>query len=359
MTAETRLLDSIDDGFITVDSAFRVRFCNAAAATLLGVLKEQLLGHGLFDAASSLQGTPAEIAIRAGVGQPQRIVDAALHAFDDRSFEIRIAPGADDAWVLQFTELTQRVERDRRVSQELAMLAHDLRNPLAPLRTSLELLKRPSIAEATKERARTIMERQLVQMVDLIDRLQDLSRGLAADAGSSQYKPREPRDVPAAADGGSTADEPAGAVTGGQGARVLVADDSALVQQSVVALLRAEGYEVRTVSDGFEAIAAAAEWQPRYVLLDLHMPRLGGMEAAKRLRQAHPAGTMILLMMSGVALDDSWRSHARQAGFDACLDKTADPTEWLAAMRRAGAAAAALAPQAGLTSAATDASSTS
>ena len=203
MTAETRLLDSIDDGFITVDSAFRVRFCNAAAATLLGVSKEQLLGQGLFDAASCLHGTTAESAIRAGVGQSQRIVDAAVHAFGERPFEIRIAPGADDAWVLQFSELTQRVARDRLVSQDLAMLAHDLRNPLAPLRTSLELLKRPSIAEATKERARTIMERQLVQMVDLIDRLQDVSRGLASDAGNSHYKPREPRDVPAATDSGS------------------------------------------------------------------------------------------------------------------------------------------------------------
>jgi CheY-like chemotaxis protein len=120
------------------------------------------------------------------------------------------------------------------------------------------------------------------------------------------------------------------------GARVLVADDSALVQQSLVAVLNAEGYEVRTVSDGIEAVAAAEDWKPRYVLLDLHMPQLGGMEAARRLRQSHSGDDLVLLMMSGVTLDDSWREHARQAGFDACVDKTADPAEWLVAMRQAG-----------------------
>jgi signal transduction histidine kinase len=56
------------------------------------------------------------------------------------------------------------------------MLAHELRGPLAPLRTSLEVLKRPGIPEQTKERARVIMGRQLLQMVRLIDELADMSR---------------------------------------------------------------------------------------------------------------------------------------------------------------------------------------
>src|SRR5207237_10804250 len=58
----------------------------------------------------------------------------------------------------------------------LAMLAHDLRNPLAPLRTSVEVLRRASTPEATKDRARAIMERQITQLARLIDQLVDLSR---------------------------------------------------------------------------------------------------------------------------------------------------------------------------------------
>ena len=56
------------------------------------------------------------------------------------------------------------------------MLAHELRGPLAPLRTSLEVLKRPNIPESTKERARVIMERQVVQMAHLIDELVEIAR---------------------------------------------------------------------------------------------------------------------------------------------------------------------------------------
>jgi len=58
----------------------------------------------------------------------------------------------------------------------IAMLAHELRGPLAPLRTSLEVLKRPNIPESTKERARVIMERQVVQMAHLIDELVEIAR---------------------------------------------------------------------------------------------------------------------------------------------------------------------------------------
>jgi signal transduction histidine kinase len=61
-------------------------------------------------------------------------------------------------------------------SDFLAMLAHELRGPLAPMRTALEVLKRPTIPEPTKERARAIMERQIVQMARLIDDLVDIAR---------------------------------------------------------------------------------------------------------------------------------------------------------------------------------------
>jgi PAS domain S-box-containing protein len=66
-------------------------------------------------------------------------------------------------------------EADRRKAEFLATLAHELRNPLAPLRTGFELLKR-SADRATRERARAMMERQLGHMVRLIDDLLDVSR---------------------------------------------------------------------------------------------------------------------------------------------------------------------------------------
>jgi signal transduction histidine kinase/ActR/RegA family two-component response regulator len=65
---------------------------------------------------------------------------------------------------------------DRRKDTFLAVLAHELRNPLAPLRNSLELLKRSESNPTISQQARNTMERQLSHMVRLVDDLLDLSR---------------------------------------------------------------------------------------------------------------------------------------------------------------------------------------
>jgi signal transduction histidine kinase/ActR/RegA family two-component response regulator len=66
-------------------------------------------------------------------------------------------------------------EADRRKDEFLATLAHELRNPLAPVTNALQILKM-SDDEGTRLRAREIMERQLRQMVRLVDDLLDVSR---------------------------------------------------------------------------------------------------------------------------------------------------------------------------------------
>jgi signal transduction histidine kinase/ActR/RegA family two-component response regulator len=67
-------------------------------------------------------------------------------------------------------------EANRRKDEFLATLAHELRNPLAPLRNALELMKRGDGDQALQEQARSIMERQLTHMVRLVDDLLDLGR---------------------------------------------------------------------------------------------------------------------------------------------------------------------------------------
>jgi signal transduction histidine kinase len=65
---------------------------------------------------------------------------------------------------------------DRRKDEFLAMLAHELRNPLAPLRNALEILKRTGAGSEQAQLARQMMERQVRQMVRLVDDLLDVSR---------------------------------------------------------------------------------------------------------------------------------------------------------------------------------------
>jgi PAS domain S-box-containing protein len=67
-------------------------------------------------------------------------------------------------------------EADRRKDEFLATLAHELRNPLAPIRNGLQLMKLVGGQEATFEEARSMMERQVTQMVRLVDDLMDVSR---------------------------------------------------------------------------------------------------------------------------------------------------------------------------------------
>jgi PAS domain S-box-containing protein len=67
-------------------------------------------------------------------------------------------------------------DADRRKDEFLATLAHELRNPLAPIRNSLQILRMPRVDAATIERSRDMMERQVHHLVRLVDDLLDVSR---------------------------------------------------------------------------------------------------------------------------------------------------------------------------------------
>jgi PAS domain S-box-containing protein len=67
-------------------------------------------------------------------------------------------------------------EADRRKDEFLAVLAHDLRNPLAPVRNAIELLRLAGGDAGIVERARTIMDRQVAQITRLVDDLLDVAR---------------------------------------------------------------------------------------------------------------------------------------------------------------------------------------
>src|SRR5262249_7124410 len=75
----------------------------------------------------------------------------------------------------------------------LATLAHELRNPLAPLRNGLEVLKLAGPNAAASDRAREMMERQMLQLVRLVDDLLDVSR---VSRGKGELR-REPIELAA------------------------------------------------------------------------------------------------------------------------------------------------------------------
>jgi PAS domain S-box-containing protein len=67
-------------------------------------------------------------------------------------------------------------EADRRKDDFLAMLSHELRNPLAPVRNALQILKMPGLGDDTRTQTRDMIERQVNHLVRLVDDLLDVSR---------------------------------------------------------------------------------------------------------------------------------------------------------------------------------------
>src|ERR1700679_2747867 len=91
--------------------------------------------------------------------------------------------------------------------------------------------------------------------------------------------------------------------------RILVVDDDAVSREVIALLLEGEGYEVKTVDSGDEALLhliAITDWRPGVVLTDVQMPGLAGGELARRLRDLCGGGT-ILLAMSGSEPDEAVR----------------------------------------------------
>ncbi|WP_284616683.1 ATP-binding protein [Aquabacterium humicola] len=140
--------------------------------------------------------------LQRGVTEPlKRVAEVAQQVIERRDWTLRApdAPVRDVAQLVQaFNAMldevaarTGELERemgerqaaeaglrlaDRRKDEFLATLAHELRNPLAPIANAATLLRSPAADPATRELAHSILERQLRQMVRLIDDLLDVSR---------------------------------------------------------------------------------------------------------------------------------------------------------------------------------------
>jgi signal transduction histidine kinase/CheY-like chemotaxis protein len=109
-----------------------------------------------------------------------------------------------------------------------------------------------------------------------------------------------------------------------RGQRVLVVDDNRDAVESLAMLLEMMGHEVRTASDGVEALEVATEFVPDVVLLDLGLPRLSGYEVAQRLRLLDGCARTRLVALTGWGQEED-RRRSREAGFDHHLVKPVDP----------------------------------
>jgi DNA-binding response OmpR family regulator len=115
----------------------------------------------------------------------------------------------------------------------------------------------------------------------------------------------------------------------GRDPRVLVVEDDEEIAQVLQRSLRLEGYEVRLAGDGETALDHAAAFRPDLVILDLGLPKLDGMEVARRLRRGDDVP--ILMLTARDALDA--RVEGLDAGADDYLVKPFERQELLARLR--------------------------
>jgi DNA-binding response OmpR family regulator len=112
-------------------------------------------------------------------------------------------------------------------------------------------------------------------------------------------------------------------------ARVLVVEDDEEIAQALQRSLRMEGYEVRIASDGVAALDDAHAFLPDLVVLDLGLPRMDGIDVAKRLREDDDVP--ILMLTARDALES--RVDGLDAGADDYLVKPFERQELLARLR--------------------------
>lgn len=124
--------------------------------------------------------------------------------------------------------------------------------------------------------------------------------------------------------------------------RVLIADDQALVRTGFRMILTARGIDVAgEAADGAEAVAAARDLRPDVALLDVRMPVMDGLEAARRILAHDPACRVIMLTTFDL---DKYVYAALAAGASGFLLKDVTPEHLAGAVRLVGTGDALLAP---------------
>jgi two-component system CheB/CheR fusion protein len=106
--------------------------------------------------------------------------------------------------------------------------------------------------------------------------------------------------------------------------RVLVVDDNEDTATSLAYLFQSWGHQIQVVHDGPAAVAAARDFQPHVVLLDIGLPGLDGFEVARQLRLMPELRPLLIIGASGYSRAQD-RRRALEAGIDIYLAKPFDP----------------------------------
>lgn len=176
------ILESITEAFVAVDRDWRFTYVNSQAERLLDRTPGDLLGKLIWEEYPGLVGSEFEKAYYQATNLRLAKNLTAFYPDHQRWYEVNCYP-APNGSTIYFRNVTDRVkaeealkQSDRRKDEFLATLAHELRNPLAPIRSGLEIIRRMGDNRGQLEGTLDILQRQTNQIVHLVDDLLDISR---------------------------------------------------------------------------------------------------------------------------------------------------------------------------------------
>jgi signal transduction histidine kinase/DNA-binding response OmpR family regulator len=195
------VLEAVEDGIVACDPLGQLTLLNPVARNFLGLpsagmptgawpLKHMiyhmdgtLMPHEELPLQRALKGEHVhqmEALIRADGRPPRPVLISGQALHDETGQQLGAVVSLHDMSASREAQLLREsrerlAESDRRKTEFLATLAHELRNPLAPISNGLHLLRRAP-DEPAREKAREMMERQLKHMVHLVDDLLDIAR---------------------------------------------------------------------------------------------------------------------------------------------------------------------------------------
>ncbi|MEW6020814.1 MAG: ATP-binding protein [Pseudomonadota bacterium] len=181
-----QIFDNMTEGFALLDSDWTLLRVNEIGARLSQRPHAELLGRTLWSVLPELVGSPVEALYRRVRASRQPETFEYFRSMGEGAgawVELRAFPLPEDRLALFFRDIGKRKageeklrEADRRKDEFLAMLAHELRNPLAPIGAAAHLLRLGRLDDERVRHTSQIIGRQVDHMTHLIDDLLDVSR---------------------------------------------------------------------------------------------------------------------------------------------------------------------------------------
>jgi CheY-like chemotaxis protein len=113
--------------------------------------------------------------------------------------------------------------------------------------------------------------------------------------------------------------------------KVIVADDEGAIAETMALILNAHGYEARAVGSGEAAVDIAPEFHPDFLISDIRMGSMDGIEAAIRVREMFPRCKVVVF--SATMVDHQTQARLNRLGFD-FLRKPLHPDQLMAQLRK-------------------------